>query len=39
VTIADCLIAAVAVNNDLDLLAADRGFETIALHTGLRLAA
>lgn len=39
VAIADCLIAAVAVNNDLSLLAADRGFETIALHSGLRLAA
>ena len=34
----DCLIAAVAINNDLELLAADRDFEGIAELTSLRLA-
>jgi hypothetical protein len=38
VAIADCLIAAVAINNDLELLAGDSDFTEIAQHTGLRVA-
>lgn len=37
VPLADCLIAAVTINNDLELLAADRDFTEIAQHTGLRI--
>lgn len=33
----DCLIAAVAVRAGLDVLQADRDFDAIARHTGLRL--
>ncbi len=35
----DCLIAAVAIRNDAELLHADADFLTIARHTALRLAA
>jgi predicted nucleic acid-binding protein len=35
----DCLIAAVAIRNDVEVLQADPDFETIARHTPLRLAA
>jgi predicted nucleic acid-binding protein len=35
----DCLIAAVAIRNDTELLHADADFLTIARHTPLRLAA
>ena len=37
-SLADCLVAAVAINHDLDLLAADRDFEQMAEHVPLRLA-
>jgi predicted nucleic acid-binding protein len=37
-SLADCLIAAVAMGNDLELLATDRDFERIARHVPLRLA-
>lgn len=37
VPLVDCLIAAVAINNDLELLAADRDFIDLAKHTTLRL--
>lgn len=37
-SLADCLVAAVAINNGLELLAADRDFESIAEHSPLRLA-
>ncbi len=37
--LSDCLIAAVAIRNGCDLLAADADFETVARHTTLRLAA
>jgi hypothetical protein len=33
----DCLIAAVAIRNDVEVLHADSDFETIARHTPLRL--
>lgn len=33
----DCLIAAVAIREDVPILAADRDFEAIARHTPLRL--
>ena len=33
----DCLIAAVAIRCDLDVLQADRDFEALARHTDLRL--
>jgi predicted nucleic acid-binding protein len=36
-SLADCLVAAVAVNNDLELLAVDRDLDTIARVSGLRL--
>jgi predicted nucleic acid-binding protein len=36
--LSDCLIAAVAIRADAELLAADGDFETIARHTPLRLA-
>jgi predicted nucleic acid-binding protein len=39
VPLVDCLIAAVAINNDLELLAADRDFIELAQHTPLRLMA
>ena len=35
----DCLIAGVAIRADLALIHADRDFETIARHTGLKTAA
>jgi predicted nucleic acid-binding protein len=35
----DCLIAAVAIRNDAELLCEDADFESIARHTPLRLAA
>jgi predicted nucleic acid-binding protein len=35
--LADCLVAAVAVRADLDVLHADRDFDVLARHTGLRL--
>ena len=35
--LADCLVAAVAVRADQDVLHADRDFETLARHTTLRL--
>lgn len=35
----DCLIAAVAIREDLPVLSADRDFEVIAKHTALKLAA
>jgi len=35
--LADCLIAAVAIRADTELLSADRDFEAIARHTPLRL--
>jgi predicted nucleic acid-binding protein len=35
----DCLIAAVAIRNDVELLHRDADFEAIARHTSLRLAA
>ncbi len=38
-SLADCLIAAVAIGNDLEVLAADRDLEIIARHSPLRLAA
>jgi predicted nucleic acid-binding protein len=38
VTTADCQIAAAAVENDCLLLTADRDFEHIARHSGLKLA-
>ena len=38
-SLADCLVAAVAINNELDVLTADRDFEAIAAHVPLRLAA
>ena len=34
----DCLIAAVAIREDLPVLSADKDFEVIARHTGLQLA-
>ena len=34
----DCLIAAVAIREDLPVLSADRDFEVIASHTALKLA-
>jgi predicted nucleic acid-binding protein len=34
----DCLIAAVAIRHDVELLHADRDFEVIARHSALRLA-
>jgi predicted nucleic acid-binding protein len=34
----DCLIAAVAIRNDADLLCKDADFEVIARHAPLRLA-
>lgn len=34
----DCLIAAVAIREDVDLLHADRDFDEIAMHTSLRIA-
>ncbi len=34
----DCLIAAVAIRNDVPVLQADRDFETLARHTALQLA-
>ena len=34
----DCLIAAVAIREDLPVLSADRDFEVIAKHTSLQLA-
>jgi predicted nucleic acid-binding protein len=34
----DCLVAAVAINNDLELLAVDRDLEVIAANSTLRLA-
>jgi predicted nucleic acid-binding protein len=37
-SLADCLIAAVAIGNDLEVLAVDRGWEVIARHSPLRLA-
>ena len=37
-SLADCLVAAVAINNDLEVLSADRDFAVIAEHTPLRLA-
>lgn len=37
--LSDCLIAAVAIRNGCELLAADADFETIARHTALRPAA
>jgi predicted nucleic acid-binding protein len=33
----DCLIAAVAIREDLPMLSANRDFEVIARHTGLKL--
>lgn len=33
----DCLVAAVAIRADLDVLQADRDFEALARHTPLRL--
>ena len=36
-TLTDCLIAAVALRADLDVLHADRDFEVLAQHTGLRI--
>ena len=33
----DCMIAAVAIRNEVELLAVDRDFEAIARHTQLRL--
>lgn len=35
----DCLIAAVSIRHDVTVLAKDRDFEALALHTPLRLAA
>ncbi|HWJ97130.1 MAG TPA: PIN domain nuclease [Acidimicrobiales bacterium] len=35
----DCLIASVAIRNDVPVLAEDRDFEALAAHTPLRLAA
>jgi predicted nucleic acid-binding protein len=35
--LSDCLIAAVAIRNDVELLCADSDFEAIARHTPLRL--
>src|SRR3970282_894566 len=35
----DCLVAAVAIHNDLELLAVDRDMQTIADHSDLRLVA
>lgn len=37
--LADCLIAVVAIRNDVELLCVDGDFEVIARHTSLRLAA
>lgn len=37
-SLTDCLVAAVAINNDLEVLAVDRDFEVIAAHSSLRLA-
>ncbi|HLE39521.1 MAG TPA: PIN domain nuclease [Acidimicrobiia bacterium] len=37
-SLTDCLIAAVAINNDLEVLAVGRDLETIAEHSPLRLA-
>ena len=37
-SLADCLVAAVAINNDLEVLSADRDFAAIAEHVPLRLA-
>ena len=37
-SLTDCLVAAVAINNDLEVLAIDRDLNTIAEHSGLRLA-
>lgn len=37
VPLVDCLIAAVAINNDLDLITADGDFIEVARHTHLRL--
>jgi predicted nucleic acid-binding protein len=37
--LSDCLIAAVAIRNDAELLCEDADFEAIARHTPLRLAA
>ena len=37
-SLVDCLIAAVAIREDLPVLSADRDFEVIARHTGLQLA-
>lgn len=37
-SLSDCLIAAVAIGNDLEVLAVDRDLETIARHSPLRLA-
>ena len=34
----DCLIASVAIRNDLEVLHADTDFDVIARHTGLRIA-
>jgi len=36
-SLADCLVAAVAINNDLEVLSADRDFAAIAEHSALRL--
>ena len=36
-SLADCLVAAVAINNDLEVLSVDRDMKTIAEHTALRL--
>jgi predicted nucleic acid-binding protein len=35
----DCLIAAIAIREDVELLHADRGYDAIALHAPLRIAA
>ena len=37
-SLADCLVAAVAINNDLEVLSSDRDFAAIAEHVPLRLA-
>jgi predicted nucleic acid-binding protein len=36
-SLTDCLVAAVAINNDLAVLAADRDFDRMAAHVSLRL--
>ena len=36
-SLADCLVAAVAINNDLEVLAVDRDLAVIAAHSRLRL--